>query len=364
MAASDDIVSFCRSNLETLPGVKKVAVRTPVSAKSLPRADLSLVLDTAAGQLRYLGEIKRGLTPAKLEHWLLGTPASQILRRNKIRLILLSDFIAAAQAKRLTEADIDYVDAAGNLLIRKPGKLYFFRSGAKPRSLTDQRPARLSKTSGLQVLYALLIEPTAAQMPYRQLAAQSGVALGSIAFIMGELRRKGYLIRHREGWRLSRRRALLDLWLSGYSEQLRPKLMVGRFEPPDQDLGETITRLADTARARRFNHAVTGGFAAEALTKHFRGDHLSVFVSDWPRDILKELRWLPSLRGRVSVLRQFCPAVVWGTRGPQDERIAHPLLVYAELLHQGGERARSAAEMIYERYIKPLEHDSDSSGGA
>src|SRR3990172_3261986 len=158
MAASDDIVSSCRSNLETLPGVKKVAVRTPVCAKSLPRADLSLVLDTAAGQLRYLGEIKRGLTPAKLEHWLLGTPASQILRRNKIRLILLSDFIAAAQAKRLTEADIDYVDAAGNLLIRKPGKLYFFRSGAKPRSLTDQRPARLSKTSGLQVLYALLIE--------------------------------------------------------------------------------------------------------------------------------------------------------------------------------------------------------------
>ncbi|MBI3454205.1 MAG: hypothetical protein HY002_00265 [Candidatus Rokubacteria bacterium] len=351
-------MALCRSHLEALPGVRKVsALRTPASATALPRADFGLILDTDVGPIRYLGEIKRRLTAPRLEHTLVLLAATKPRRRKATRRMLLADYIAPALAQRLEDEGIDYVDAAGNLLIRKPGHLYLFKSGAKPPRLTEQTPTRLATRSGLQVLFVLLLEPPAAAPPYRELAVQSGVALGSVAGIMADLKRKGYLVRHREGWQLVRRRALLELWVSGYGERLRPKLVLGRFQSPETDLAETLGRVVDAATARQLEYAVTGGFAADALTHHYRGDQLILFVSAWPRNLLQELRWLPSARGPVTLVRYFCPAVASKTAGPRGTVLAQPLLVYAELLHDGGERAREAARALYDQYLSPLMGD-------
>lgn len=349
------LVGLCREHLESLPGVRKVAaLRTPVSATALPRADFSLALDTEVGQLRYLGEVKRRLTPPRLEHVLLLLAAGPRQQGKQIRRMLFADYIAPVLAQRLDEAGVDYVDAAGNLLIRKPGRLYLFKSGAKPPRLREQTPARLSTRSGLQVLFVLLQEPTATGLSYRELATQSRVALGSVAGIMAELKRKGHLVRRRDGSQLLGRRALFDLWVSGYSERLRPALVLGRFQPPESDLTETVARVADAAAARQLEYAVTGGVAADALTHHYRGEQLTLFVSTWPRDLLQALRWLPSARGPVTLLRYFCPAVAGKWPGPRGTVLAAPLLVYAELLHDGSERAREAARELYEQHLAPL----------
>jgi hypothetical protein len=349
------LVGLCREHLESLPGVRKVAaLRTPVSATASPRADFSLVLETEAGELRYLGDVKRRLTPPRLEHILLLLAAGQRQQSRQIRRVLFADYIAPGLAQRLEEAEVDYVDAAGNLLIRKPERLYLFKSGAKPLRLRDQTPARLQTRSGLQVLFVLLQEPTATELSYRELATQSGVALGSVAGIMAELKRKGYLIRRRDGWQLVGRRALFDLWVSGYSERLRPMLVMGRFQPPESDLSETIARVVEAATARQLEYAATGGVAADALIHHYRGEQLTLFLSSWSRDLLQALRWLPSARGPVTLLRYFGPAVAGQRSGPSGTLLAQPLLVYAELLHDGSERAREAARDLYESHLARL----------
>jgi hypothetical protein len=268
--------------------------------------------------------------------------------------MLLADYIAPALAHRLEEEDVDYVDAAGNLLIRKPGRLYLFKSGAKPPRLREQTPARLPTRSGLQVLFVLLQEPAAARLSYREVAAQSGVALGSVAGTMAELKRTGHLVRRRDGWQLVGRRAMLELWVSGYSDRLRPKLVLGRFQPPESDLTETLAHVADAATARQLEYAVTGGVAADALTHHYRGEQLALFVSAAPRDLLQALRWLPSGRGPVTLLRHFGPAVAGKQTGPRGMVLAQPLLVYAELLHDGTERAREAAQELYDQHLARL----------
>jgi hypothetical protein len=350
-----EIVALCRSHLEALPGIRKVTVRTPVAFSDLPSADLSLVLETDVGQFSYFGAVKRRLNPSKLDHWLLLTLGRWRRQRDERKPVLFADYVSPGNAQRLREADVDYVDAAGNLLIHRPGKLHFLKSGARPRPLVESRRARLFMPSGLQVLFVLLIEPTAAEMPYRELAVHSGVALGSIAVIMNELRGKGYLLRRRVGSRLVRRRELLERWVSGYSEQLRPKLLLGVFTAPEKDAAENWRRLRDVLRQREINAAVTGGLAADELTHHYRGEELVAFVSDWPKGVLQELRWLPSPRGPITLLREFCPAVRWSSGGEQ--QVAHPLLVYAELLHSGRERERETARMIYERYLERLASD-------
>ncbi|MGH7267775.1 MAG: type IV toxin-antitoxin system AbiEi family antitoxin [Candidatus Rokuibacteriota bacterium] len=316
-----------------------------------------MVLDTEVGELRYVGDIKRRLTSPRLEHTLLLLAAEHSQPGKRIPRMLFSDYIPPSLGQRLEEAGVDYVDAAGNVLIRKPGRLYLFRSGAKPPRLREQTPAKLSTRSSLQVLFVLLQEPTATRLSYRELATQSGVALGSVAGIMAELKRKGHLVRRRDGWELARRRALLDLWVSGYSERLRPALVLGRFQPPESDLTETLARVTDAAAARHLEYAVTGGVAADTLTQHYRGEQLTLFVSTWSRDLLQALRWLPSARGPVMLLRYFSPAVASQRAGPRGIVLAQPLLVYAELLHDGSERAREVARQLYEQHLAPLIDD-------
>jgi len=355
MPPGSEIVALCRSHLEDLPGIRKATIRTPIRFTDLPSADLSLVLDTDVGQFAYVGTVKRRLTPAKLDHWLLLTLARVQRQRDERKPILFADYVSPANAQRLREADVDYVDAAGNLQIHRPPKLHLLKSGTRPRTLPESRPARLFMPSGLQVLFVLLVEPVAAEMPYRELAVHSGVALGSIAVVMNELKGKGYLVRRRAGSRLVRRRELLERWVSGYSEQLRPKLLLGVFVAREKDAGANWQHLRDVLRERQIESAVTGGLAAYELTHHYRGEELIAFVSDWPKGVLEQLRWLPSATGPITLLRQFCPAVRWSMGG--DQQIAHPLLVYAELLHSGRERERETARMVYERYLERIAAD-------
>lgn len=355
MQPESEIVALCRSHLEGLPGIRKATIRTPVRFRDLPSADLSLVLDTEVGQFTYFGAVKRRLTPSKLDHWLLLTLPRGRRQRDERKPILFADYVSPGNAQRLREAEVDYVDAAGNLLIHRLGKLHLLKSGARLRTLAESRPGRLFMPSGLQVLLVLLVEPAAAGMPYRELAVHSGVALGSIAVIMNELKGKGYLARGRAGSRLVRRRELLDRWVSGYSEQLRPKLLLGVFVAREKDAGANWQHLREVLRQRQIESAVTGGLGAYELTHHYRGEDLTAFVSDWPKSVLQQLRWLPSPTGPITLLRQFCPAVLWSKGGEQ--QVAHPLLVYAELIHSGRERERETARIIYERYLERLAAD-------
>jgi len=355
MQPDSDIVALCRSHLEELPGIRKVTIRTPVRFIELPSADLSLVLETDVGQFTYFGAVKRHLTPSKLDHWLLLTLPRVQRRRDKRKPILFVDYVSPGNAQRLREVEVDYVDAAGNLLIHRPPKLHLLKSGVRPRTLPESRSTRLFMPSGLQVLFVLLVEPAAMDMPYRELAVHSGVALGSIAVVMNELKSKGYLTRRRAGSRLVRRRELLERWVSGYSEQLRPKLLLGVFGAPEKDPAANWQHLRQVLRERQIESAVTGGLGAYELTHHYRGENLTAFVSDWPKGVLQELRWLPSPTGPITILRKFCPAVTWLMGGEQ--QVAHPLLVYAELLHSGRERERETARIIYERYLERLAAD-------
>jgi hypothetical protein len=333
-------------------------MRTPVPSTEIPKADVSILLETDAGQLSYRGEIMRRPTRSKLDYWLLLTLPQRTSGRADSKPLLLADYLSPSLAGRLAEAGVDYVDAAGNLLIHKPPRLYLFKSGARPPRLTEQRPGRLFSPSGLQMLFVLLVEPTAADLPYRQLAAQSGVALGSVSIIMGELKRKGHLMRRRNGYRLSRKRELFGLWITHYGDQLRPRLLIGTFSSADVDANVNLERLRNIFRTRELDYAITGGLAAEQLTHHYRSGRLAVFVEEWPRDILRDLRWLPSPQGPITILRQFCPAVVWSTTRGTSKPLAHPILIYAELVYDGAERALETAKMIYDQHLTKLLTDS------
>jgi hypothetical protein len=101
--------------------------------------------------------------------------------------------------------------------------------------------------------------------------------------------------------------------------------------------------------------AVTGGFAADALTGHFRGDRLSLFVKDAIADDLAgRLRWLSSREGDITLFRLFSPELILERRPGVKIPVAHPLLVYAELVFQGSERELETARILYQRELQEV----------
>jgi hypothetical protein len=97
--------------------------------------------------------------------------------------------------------------------------------------------------------------------------------------------------------------------------------------------------------------AVTGGQAAYALQHFYRDDRVPVFTTKLPSELQRELRLVPDRVGPVVLLRAFSNYCAWRQVG--DVWVAHPWLVYAELLHQGEPRALEAADQLREEYLEP-----------
>jgi hypothetical protein len=66
---------------------------------------------------------------------------------------------------------------------------------------------------------------------YRQMAKEAGISLGAVNWIINDLKSLGHLVDFgARGRRLVNRKELLKRWTSAYPEQLRPKLILGRFK--------------------------------------------------------------------------------------------------------------------------------------
>ena len=88
---------------------------------------------------------------------------------------------------------------------------------------------------------AVLIRPGLANAPYRDLADQADVALGTVAGCMKDLAVRGLLFTGKEGRRVEDQQALLALWVQAYSEGLRPKLKERRFQVRAKDNTVALT---------------------------------------------------------------------------------------------------------------------------
>src|SRR2546422_2769841 len=271
VARERPIVDECLARLRALETVRTAELRPGPD-------DGLLVLSTDSGRFQYLCEVKRALNRPRLEH-ALASPTQRL--KTGTRRLLLTDFVPGSLTDLLEQAQVDFVDAAGNMLLRWPGKLYVHVKGMKPTRVAEATASFLTTPNGLRVLFALLAEPGGDVPAYRELSEQAAVSLGTVGRVALELRRRGFLEMQRRKRRvLRRKRELLDLWVGGYAERLRPQLVIGRFRSPDRELADALKRLtAEGDGGLRW--ALTGGFAAGALTRHYPCDQLTLFGHPW-----------------------------------------------------------------------------------
>ena len=247
-------------------------------------------------------------------------------------------------AERLKAMELPFLDAAGNAYLNEP-PVYVYIKGNKPVEKPHRKPpTRAFQATGLKVLFALLCHPGLENAPYRNIAKAAGVALGTVGWVITDLKELGFLVdMGKRGRRLTNKEKLIERWVTAYPEQLRPKLVIGHYQAADRNWWKQ-------ARVHDFQACWGGEVAAAKLTKYLKPEQVTIYARGKPGELLLANKLKKALDGDVEILEAF-----WqnGYDWPHPE-LAPPLLIYADLLATGDTRNIETARMIYEQELVGL----------
>lgn len=339
------------------PGIRKWMPKAEIRATGRAR-DLfdGIVTWKGVGRaVRYLVEEK-----PHLRHQDVWVVIEQLNRRRATlppgeagdRVLLLAPHVRRQQAAVLERAEIDYVDLAGNAHLQAPG-LFVHVEGRQPQKDPPAAPGRPQK-GWIKTVMAILIRPGLANAPYRALADQADVALGTIAGCMSDLDARGLLQKRKDGRRVEDRQGLVALWVQAYIEGLRPKLRERRFQVRAKEKQEIWPRLQKVLAERAQPWALTGADAAGRRTPFFRAEETEIYAPPRvleDRETQKALVAQPAARrGNLLVIEPPGPLATAGETD-DDLPVAPDLLAYAELRYRGTGQALEAAELFLPRVI-------------
>lgn len=257
--------------------------------------------------------------------------------------LLVAPHVAPARAERLREAGIPFIDAAGNVYL-EAGNVYVYVIGREPPpGLAAARPKKIRAFAGtgLQVLFALLCAPEYANKPYREIARAAGVALGTVGWVLADLKDLGYLRVPGRGRKALRRQdELQEQWVTQYLRQFRPRLKTRRFRAAKPDWWQDID-------IRDYGACWGGDVAAAKLTGYLKPVQITVWHHHDPAPLLQAQRMRADPAGDIELIEAF-----W--HFAQEAETVPPLLVYADLLGTGDPRAIETAKLIQENHLAKL----------
>jgi hypothetical protein len=200
-----------------------------------------------------------------------------------------------------------------------------------------------------QLLFTFATKELAGSWSVRQLAEASGLSKSNVANVRQQLVERGVLRESGHCFDISDKSRLQDELLRGYEFALRPKLLIGRFRSSDRDLDDMLASVRKPFADLSIRWSVTGGPAAQALQKFYRGLELPIFVDSFPDQLRRQLRIIPDKAGPLIFLRSFGTIPFW--REIEPFPLAHPWLIYAELMYSFDPRAHEAAEELKREFL-------------
>lgn len=318
----------------TLTALRAMGLQTELSKSELGEVQVSLQYGSKSVSGPVL--VKRAVTPANL-----GLVVQQLTQLDSP--LLVTEYVTAPVAERLHELKIEFADSLGNAYICTPPLLIWVTGRRPEQKPLEERAPRIFQPGGLKMLFALFSRPELVSASYRDIAKAADVALGTVAWVMTDLKEAGCLQElGKEGRKLLERRALFDQWLEGYAKLLRPKFLIGRYRGSAADGWQDGGLPLAAARWG-------GETAAARLHGELRPALTTMYVppgEQAQRDLIKDLGLVKDAAGEVELRRIF-----WGFEMPRHADMVPPLLTYADLLATAEERNLVAARGIFEQHL-------------
>lgn len=262
-------------------------------------------------------------------------------------LLLLARFIPKPSAERLIEAGVNFLDQVGNIHLVL-GRNYERTIIGNKQGVAPKDGPRVSPAS-TQLLFTFATIEQAGTWTVRQLGEASGLSKSNVANVRRQLVDRGILKKSGRIFEIRDKSRIEEELLRGYELALRPKLLIGRFRSPQSELDEMLGELSGTFRDLSIRWSLTGGPAAYALQKFYRGVELPVFIDAFSDQLRRRLRILPDKTGPIILLRSFGTVPFWRNTDPFP--LAHPWLIYSELMNSPEPRAHEAAEELKREYL-------------
>ncbi len=86
--------------------------------------------------------------------------------------------------------------------------------------------------------------------------------------------------------------------------------------------------------------------AAERMTDFLRPAQLTLYTQETALTLQKKWTLIPDKDGPLALYRKF-----WMDANSDPQKLAPPVLVYADLMMTGDPRCVSAANLVYEKYL-------------
>ncbi len=325
--------------LQHLRGLPFVRGVTQNVKPRLDRHDFAVTIRTPKGTYRFRAdELGSHLDQATLSR-LLGRPHAR-----STPVLLMAPYVSREMAARLVEGGIAFVDRVGNCYLNLGANYVAHSVGRRPQP-EPERAAFRAPAYG--VLFVLLADPSLTKAPLRQLATLAEVSLGTVAGVMKRLRAERFIVGTGGKAQLVGASALLDRWISAYADVLRPRLLIGRYDP-GADGPEVLEARIEKALPNRAVWAYGGTAAGHRLTQYYRGEDTVLHLSLPTQEALtRQLQAPPKPDGSLVLIQ---PPTLFALKGPVPH-VAHPLLVYAEMLCTPSPRAAEAAREVRERFL-------------
>ena len=301
------------------------------------RSDGTIRIRTAKGAHVFVIETKRSYLDSSTLNALI-SHANVSSKASRHPVLLFARYVPQPSAEKLIQAGINFIDLAGNMHLALNHDYVRTVIGKKEERRHSEQiltPARI------QLLFVLAAQPESLSWTVRQLAEAAGVSKSNAAKIRQELLAERFLVARKNGYVVEDAKELEEQLVRGYEQVLRPKIMIGRFRA-----NESMEKLLMDKFKRVFNEAsvswsLTGGPAASLLQRFYKGVDIPVFLDALTDDMLRDLRVLPDKTGPIIFMRSFGPLTRW--KRIHGTEIAHPWLIFTELMQSEDPRAHEAA---------------------
>jgi len=346
MKNEENILNRCLERFKALAPVKEIKIKKNEINKKNHRIDGILEVHINKEKLLFVYEIKRIIKRP--------IPEQLYIYQKNINenFMLFAEYVNPSIAEDLKKNNVNFIDSQGNAFIHIPNHLYIDVQGNKLEVPEEKQLTAIFQSKGLHLLTLLLTHEDAINYSLRDLARASGISLGRTGTIMKELRNHGFIIKTSQNkFEFSDKKKLFEKWIENYGERLRPNLLIGTYKiSPKTD----IQKIAQILKNRTIDFAFGGETGAEILSQYFRAGCIDLFIPEAKMlDVIKHIELAPSKEYNIRLFNLYSDELLF-----KDKSFSVPLLLpimmYAELLFQGNDRATETAEMIFDRYIKKM----------
>lgn len=300
-----------------------------------------ILLRKANFEKKYYVEVKRNINNTTVG--LIADVAKQIPEKLPEKMLIVTEYMNPNMADKMKEFNIPFIDTAGNAYINET-QFYIFIKGNKAKAMGKEKIARAFLPTGLKLVFALLCKPDLINLPYRDIQRATKVALGTIGWIIRDLKEEGFLIDlGKKGKKIIEKEKLFEKWVENYNERLRPKLILGKYEARKYDWWKNVL-------INKYDAYWGGEVAGDIITHYLKPEVITIYIRDKRTQFLKfivdnEIK--DKYNGDIEILNAFWTQEL-NFINPE---IVHPIIAYADLLAIGDTRNVEVARLIREEEI-------------